>query len=71
MPNLSSVSFYEDAHGDADSLSGRMDLAMLPAWSSEEAEVYLCGPHKFIQAQWLDLIIADVRRNMRFRQCRG
>jgi len=60
MPNLSVVSFYEDAHGDVDSVPGRMDVAKLPAWPHEEAEVYLCGPLKFMQAQWLDLINVGV-----------
>ncbi|CAH0309305.1 Flavohemoprotein [Massilia sp. Bi118] len=53
MPNLSVVSFYED-------VEGRMDLARLPVWKREEAEVWLCGPHKFMQAQWLSLLHAGV-----------
>jgi nitric oxide dioxygenase len=53
MPNLSVVNFYEDAEG-------RMDLAKLPVWKREEAEVWLCGPHKFMQAQWLSLLHAGV-----------
>ena len=53
MPNLSVVNFYED-------VEGRMDLAKLPLWKREEAEVWLCGPHKFMQAQWLSLLHAGV-----------
>jgi nitric oxide dioxygenase len=53
MPNLSLVTFYEDAQG-------RMEVAKLPAWPREEANVWLCGPHKFMQAQWLALLHAGV-----------
>ncbi len=53
MPNLSVVNFYEDGNG-------RMDVAKLPAWPREEATVWLCGPHKFMQAQWLALLHAGV-----------
>jgi nitric oxide dioxygenase len=53
MPNLSVVTFHED-------VEGRMDLAKLPVWKREEAEVWLCGPHKFMQAQWLSLLHAGV-----------
>jgi nitric oxide dioxygenase len=60
MPNLSMVTFYEDLQGATDAIEGRMDVARLPAWPHEEAEVYLCGPHKFMQAQWLALINAGV-----------
>jgi len=60
MPNLSVVKFYEDLQGAADAVEGRMDVTRLPAWPHEEADVYLCGPHKFMQAQWLALINAGV-----------
>jgi nitric oxide dioxygenase len=60
MPNLSVVTFYEDLQGATDAIEGRMDVARLPAWPHEEVEVYLCGPHKFMQAQWLALINAGV-----------
>jgi nitric oxide dioxygenase len=60
MPNLSVVNFYEDVQGAADAIEGRMDVARLPAWPHDEANVYLCGPHKFMQAQWLALINAGV-----------
>jgi len=60
MPNLAVLSFYEDVQGAQDAIEGRMDPARLPAWPHEEADVYLCGPHKFMQAQWLALINAGV-----------
>jgi nitric oxide dioxygenase len=53
MPHLAVVNFYEDE-------DGRMDVARLPAWPHEETDVYLCGPHKFMQAQWLALLQAGV-----------
>ncbi|ALK99172.1 flavohemoprotein [Massilia sp. WF1] len=49
MPNLSVATFYEDAQG-------RMEVTRLPAWPREEAEVWMCGPHKFMQTQWLALL---------------
>jgi nitric oxide dioxygenase len=60
MPNLSVVTFYEDAADAQDVLAGRMDVARLPAWPVEQGEVYLCGPHKFMQAQWLGLLYRGV-----------
>jgi len=60
MPNLAVLSFYEDVQGAQDAIEGRMDPARLPAWPHEEADVYLCGPHKFMQAQSLALINAGV-----------
>jgi nitric oxide dioxygenase len=56
MPNLSVVTFYEDLGDAQDVIAGRMDVARLPAWPLEQGEVYLCGPHKFMQAQWLGLL---------------
>jgi nitric oxide dioxygenase len=60
MPNLSVVSFYENKGDAQDAIEGRMDVARLPAWPVEKAEVYLCGPHKFMQAQWLSLLYRGV-----------
>jgi nitric oxide dioxygenase len=60
MPNLSVVTFYERAEGAPSVLEGLMDVARLPSWPREEANVYLCGPLKFMQAQWLALINAGV-----------
>jgi nitric oxide dioxygenase len=60
MPNLTVVTFHEDAAGAPDVIEGRMDVARLPAWPVEQASVYLCGPHKFMQAQWLGLLYRGV-----------
>jgi nitric oxide dioxygenase len=60
MPNLSVVNFYEERGDAQDAVEGRMNVAKLPAWRREEAEVWLCGPHKFMQAQWLSLLHAGV-----------
>lgn len=60
MPNLTVVNFYEDAQGEAGVVEGRMDIAKLPSWPREETDVYLCGPTKFMQAQWLALLNAGV-----------
>jgi nitric oxide dioxygenase len=60
MPNLSVVTFYEERGDAQDVIEGRMNVAKLPAWKREEAEVWLCGPHKFMQAQWLSLLHAGV-----------
>ena len=56
MPNLVVVNFYEELGDAQDAIAGRMNVAVLPSWAFEEAEVYLCGPHKFMQAQWLALL---------------
>jgi nitric oxide dioxygenase len=71
MPNLSVVSFYEDAQGAPDAIEGRMDVARLPAWPREDAEVYLCGPHKFMQVQWLGLINIGVPATRLHREVFG
>ncbi|MFL6671970.1 MAG: globin domain-containing protein [Massilia sp.] len=60
MPNLSVVTFYENAEGAPGVLEGLMDVARMPSWPRGEADVYLCGPLKFMQAQWLALINAGV-----------
>jgi nitric oxide dioxygenase len=70
MPNLSVVTFHEDAK-EAGVIEGRMDVAKLPAWPREEAEVYLCGPHKFMQAQWLGLLNAGVPAGRLHREVFG
>jgi nitric oxide dioxygenase len=48
-----------------------MDVAKLPAWPRDEAEVYLCGPHKFMQAQWLGLLNAGVPAGRLHREVFG
>lgn len=60
MPNLSVLSFYEDKGDAQNAIAGRMDVSRLPAWPVEQGEVYLCGPHKFMQAQWLGLLYRGV-----------
>lgn len=60
MPNLAVVSFHEENDGNHTAHTGRMDLALLPAWPVDEGEVYLCGPTKFMQAQWLALLAHGV-----------
>jgi nitric oxide dioxygenase len=60
MPNLSVVTFHEEAGDAGNVVKGRMALDRLPSWPREEANVYLCGPHKFMQAQWLALLDAGV-----------
>jgi nitric oxide dioxygenase len=56
MPNLTVVNFYEEVGDAQDVVEGRMNVAVLPSWAFEEAQVYLCGPHQFMQAQWLSLL---------------
>jgi nitric oxide dioxygenase len=52
------VTFYEDGQRRRDRRPhGR---GALPAWPREETDVWLCGPHKFMQAQWLALLHAGV-----------
>jgi nitric oxide dioxygenase len=60
MPNLSVVTFYEERGDAQDAIEGRMNVNLLPAWKREEAQVWMCGPHKFMQAQWLSLLYAGV-----------
>jgi len=75
MPNLSVTTFYEQAsdeelaHGIA--LSGRMDVSRLGAWDHAEANVYLCGPVEFMQAQWRSLIEAGVPATRLHREVFG
>jgi len=61
MPNLHVAIFYEDIGSAAGgAMAGRMDIARLPQWDLEATEVWLCGPLKFMQAQWLALLNAGV-----------
>jgi len=71
MPNLSVVTFYEDRAGVRDAIEGRMNVTLLPAWPREEANVYLCGPHKFMQAQWLALLDMGVPAGRLHREVFG
>jgi nitric oxide dioxygenase len=64
MPNLRTATFYEKAGaGDCDGITtfpGRMEVSQLPAWTRSDADVYLCGPVGFMQAQWRALVEAGV-----------
>jgi nitric oxide dioxygenase len=71
MPNLSVVTFYEDRAGVQDAIEGRMNVTLLPSWPREEANVYLCGPHKFMQAQWLALLNIGVPAGRLHREVFG
>jgi nitric oxide dioxygenase len=60
MPNLSVVNFHEERGDAQDAIEGRMEVAKLPLWPRDGANVWLCGPHRFMQAQWLSLLHAGV-----------
>ncbi len=60
MPNLQVATFYEETNGEAGVLAGRMEVARLPQWDVDAAEVWVCGPLTFMQAQWLALLDAGV-----------
>jgi nitric oxide dioxygenase len=60
MPNLSVVNFYEERGDAQEAIEGRMNVNLLPAWPRDGANVWLCGPHKFMQAQWLSLLHVGV-----------
>ena len=66
MPNLQVMTFYQSGVDDqADSpgrevRSGTMRVADLPSWPHATTNVYMCGPIPFMQAQWRDLVSADV-----------
>jgi nitric oxide dioxygenase len=71
MPNLTVVNFYEELGDAQDAIAGRMNVAVLPSWAFEEAHVYLCGPHKFMQAQWLSLLDHGVPASRLHREVFG
>ncbi|MDO8439506.1 MAG: NO-inducible flavohemoprotein [Telluria sp.] len=75
MPNLVVASFHETlAPEDADDAlthAGMMDIARLPAWNYEDAEVYLCGPVGFMQDQWRNLLAAGVPEKRLHREVFG
>jgi nitric oxide dioxygenase len=60
MPNLQVVTFHETAEAGSAAREGWMDVAALPSWPRTGANVYLCGPLPFMQAQWLALVGAGV-----------
>lgn len=74
MPNLHSVTFYEDDHVDQDSvtcMAGRMQLTKLPSWEVDKAKVYMCGPLPFMQKQWADLVAQGVPAHQLHREVFG
>jgi nitric oxide dioxygenase len=48
-----------------------MDIAKVPAWPCNDADVYLCGPVGFMQQQWRALIEAGVPANRLHREVFG
>lgn len=73
MPNLQVVTFYEDDN-DCDgvaTIAGRMAFSKLPGWARDQANVYLCGPVEFMQAQWRSLIDAGVPASRLHREVFG
>lgn len=66
MPHLQSATFYESEPGQ-----GMMEVARLPAWPRDAANVYLCGPLGFMQAQWQDLLAAGVPAQRLHREVFG
>ena len=60
MPNLKVVTFHETVDEGSEAQEGYMDVAALPSWPRVEANVYMCGPLPFMQAQWLALVGAGV-----------
>jgi nitric oxide dioxygenase len=71
MPNLSVVTFYENRGDVQGAVEGLMNVNLLPAWPREEAEVWMCGPHKFMQAQWLALLYLGVPAGRLHREVFG
>lgn len=75
MPNLRVAVFYEtmgaaDAQ-QASTFAGRMEVETLPTWAYADNNVYLCGPLKFMQAQWKALIGAGVPPTRLYREVFG
>jgi nitric oxide dioxygenase len=60
MPNLRSVTFYEEGGTNAQHLSGRMQLDKLPSWDIESTNIYMCGPLPFMKEQWANLLARGV-----------
>ena len=74
MPNLHVTTFYESLDGaeagEAD-LHGFMEIDRLPAWPYAEADVYMCGPLPFMQAQWRQLVESGVPASRLHREVFG
>ncbi len=72
MPNLQSVTFYEEnANAHPEVLSGRMQFRQLPQWDVDKANIYMCGPLPFMQAQWADLLAHGVPQQRLHREVFG
>jgi nitric oxide dioxygenase len=72
MPKLRVATFYEDgAASGTGTHAGIMDLAKLPQWQQADAEIYLCGPVGFMQAQWAALLAAGVPQEKLHREVFG
>jgi nitric oxide dioxygenase len=71
MPNLKVVTFYETFDTGSEAIGGSMNVAALPSWPRAEANVYLCGPLPFMQAQWSGLIGAGVPVTRLYREVFG
>jgi nitric oxide dioxygenase len=74
MPNLKTVTFYEDEsaeHAAGSYVPGRMQLSKLPKWDMDKASVYMCGPLPFMQKQWADLVEQGVPSQALHREVFG
>jgi nitric oxide dioxygenase len=73
MPNLKVVTFYENCGDVADEniSAGFMRLDKLPQWEYSSTNVYLCGPIKFMQIQWQNLINAGAPASLLHREVFG
>lgn len=70
MPNLECVVFYEDADDSQSDNSwrtlgvtvfgGLMRVSELPNWDVGQTPVYMCGPTRFMHAQWKALVAQGV-----------
>lgn len=64
MPNLKVSVFYEFPDAEdmpaTDMQAGLMHPSRLPSWPVTEANVHMCGPLGFMQAQWQALLEAGV-----------
>jgi len=73
MPNLHTVTFYENVSNEtgSDVQKGFMQIAKLPGWPRSEANVYLCGPVGFMKAQWMGLLESGVPASRLHREVFG
>jgi nitric oxide dioxygenase len=75
MPNLQTITFYEDQPltdaANRNVRGGRMQIEQLPAWNREQTKVYLCGPVAFMRKQWQELLAAGVPEHLLHREVFG